>query len=155
MQNESLYEDGNGGQLFLRNFEIIQTEGLATLAYLKMFGGNVEANTKKENLPGEILEDWWGNNPTDNSSKWINSNTERILRGVELTNQNLANIKEAVKKDLKSLEVYGKIEINISYPLLNTVKINIQIKEPTKKDSNSLILLWDATRNEVIEQNTI
>ena len=155
MQNESIYEDGNGGQLLLRNYEIIQTKGIAVLAYLKMFGGNIEENTQKVNSTGEIRNDWWGNNTTDDSNKWINSSTERILRGVELTNQNLANIKEAVKKDLKSLERYGKINIAVSYPLLNTVKINIEIIEPNKKEYNSLVLIWDATRNEIIEQNRI
>ena len=67
--NESIYEDGNGGSLLLRSYEIVQTNSLATLPYLLMFGGNVNEITKKENSTAELSIDWWGNKKKENYRK--------------------------------------------------------------------------------------
>lgn len=155
MQNNSIFEDGNGGQLVLRNNEIVQTNSLATLAYLNMFGGNVDAETQKENEVGELRFDWWGNDSTQNSSTWINSRTERILRGIEISSSARFKILEAVKYDNKSLEQYGSLGFEVTFPSPNRVKIVITISEPAKKRNQSLSIIWDATRNEVIEKNIL
>jgi len=153
--NESIYEDGNGGSLLLRSYEIVQTNSLAILAYLLMFGGNVNEITKKENSPAELSIDWWGNKKIDNSSKWINSETEKFIRGIALTSRNRSLIEQTVKRDVKSLEEFGKITVDVTYPELNRLKILITIKEPSAKNSTSLALVWDSTKNEVIEQNIL
>ena len=152
MINESIYEDGNGGQLLLQNNDIGQTESLATLAYLKMFGGNKASSTTKDNVVNELSTDWWGNYKTDPSDKWINSETERLLQGLALTSGSRIDLENAVKRDLKSLEQYGKIEVTVTFPRINTVKIDIVIIEPSRKNSTRLVLIWDATRKEMIEQ---
>lgn len=155
MINESIYESGNGGNLISQNNDIVMTEGLATLAYLKMFSGNVDADTKSDNNLGELRLDWWGNDTNENSDNWINSNTERILKGIELTGSSIAKIKQSVVNDLKPLEKYGKVEVSVTLPFINRAQINVSIKEPTKKDSNSLIVIWDATKKEIIEQKIL
>ena len=155
MINESIYEDGNGGQLLLKNNNIAQTSSIYTLAYLKMFGGNIEASTVKNNVVGAIRNDWWGNDVNENSSEWINSETERTLKGIALTTKNIYRIQQAVKKDLKSLEEFGAIEISITYPDINRVSIEILIKEPERKDNNRLIVIWDNTKNEIVNQEII
>lgn len=153
--NKSIYEDGNGGQTIQRNNEIVQTRGLGILAYLEMFGGNVEAETQKENNPGELHLDWWGNDSNLNSDTWINSRTEKVLRGIELSSSSIYTIKSAIQYDLKNLERYGKITINVTLPSLNTVKIDITIEEPSKKTEQRLTIVWNATRNEIIEKNIL
>ena len=155
MLNRSVFENGDGGNYLLRNYEIIQTESIVTLAYLLMFGGNVAEVTKKENNTGELRTDWWGNNPTDNSSKWINSRTEKTLRGAALTNQFKFEIEQAVKDDLKSLSEYGTVTVEVTYPSLNRIQITVTIAEPSVKSSNRLIIAWDATKNEIIEKQLI
>lgn len=155
MLNNSIYEDGNGGQLVLKNNEIVQTRSLATLAYLLMFGGNVEAETKKENAPGELKFDWWGNDPNLPSSTWINSRTEKTLRGIEISSSSRYRILEAVKYDVKSLDRYGDVTVEVAFTSVNNVKITITISEPSVVSDQNLTIIWDATRNEVIEKNII
>ncbi len=155
MLNESLHEDGNGGQLTLRSFEIEQTESIYTMVYLAMFAGQLQEATTKETVSGELFFTWWGNDTNDNSDKWINSNTERVLRGIELSSQSRFVIQRAVESDMQSLSQLGEFEVLITYPALNRVEINITIKEPGIKDSERLVLLWDATRNEIIERNIL
>jgi len=155
MINNSIFEDGNGGQLVLRNNEIVQTKSVATLAYLLMFGGNVAADTKKENARGELKFDWWGNDPTEPKANWINSKTERTLKGSELSSSSRYVIENAVKEDVKPLEKYGKVTVNVSFISINKIKIVISISEPDKINDQSLTLVWNATRSEIIEKNII
>lgn len=155
MINNTIFEDGNGGQLVLRNNEIVQTRSLATLAYLLMFGGNVEAETEKENAPGELKFDWWGNDPAKPSDTWINSRTEKVLRGIEISSSSRFTIEEAVKSDVKSLEQFGEVEVEVSFVSMSRVKIVITISEPSVKNDTSLTLVWDASRSEIIEKHII
>src|SRR6056297_540341 len=104
MLNYLIYEDGNGGQLSLSNNDIQRSESLYMLAYLNMFGGNVEASTVRNNPDGVLRQDWWGNDSELNSDTWINSETERTLRGIALNSANLEVIKQAVEKDNESLK---------------------------------------------------
>lgn len=151
MINETIYEDGNGGMLYNLNNDIARTESLNMLAYLEMFGGNKEASTKKENVQGQLRKDWWANDTSESSDKWINSETERTLSGIELSGRSIAKIKQSVVKDLKQLEQYGEIEVTVTLPGINKVKILVTIKEPSRKNSNTLIFIWDATKKEIIE----
>lgn len=155
MINSSIFEDGSGGQLVLRNNEIVQTKGLATIAYLLMFGGNVDAETQKENAPGELKFDWWGNDSSKPKSTWINSRTEKTLMGIALTSESRYIIEESVKYDVSSLSRYGKVSVNVIFTSVNRVNITITISEPDVVTDQSLSLTWDATRNEVIEKTII
>jgi len=147
MKNYTIYEDGNGGQLEVQSNDILTTDSLYTLAYLKMFGGNVEADTRPQSDVIELHSDWWGNDKTKPSDMWINSKTERTLKGIELSSRSLETIKQAVKQDLDSLTQFGGIEVTINIVSLNRVKITI---DTTQGDNLSMI--WDNTRNEVIQE---
>jgi hypothetical protein len=154
MLNFTLYENGNGGQLILANNEILHTRSLATLAYLKMFGGSVEANTVIDNPEASLRFDWWGNDPAQNSGSWINSNTERTLQGIPLNTANLFVIKKAVEKDVEILKKYGDVTVSVTYPEINQVKIVVTITEQPN-EASSLAIIWDASRNEVVQKNII
>ena len=155
MLNFTLYEDGNGGQLILRNNEILQTNSLATLAYLLMFGGNVEAETQKENAVGELKYDWWGNEPSKPSTTWINSQTENTLRGIEISSSSRFIIQQAVENDVESLKQYGEVEVEVTFQSSSRIKIDITITEPNAKSEKRLSIIWDASRNETIEKITL
>jgi hypothetical protein len=155
MMNFTIYEDGNGGQMVLRQNEILQTKSLATLAYILMFGGNREASTQKENQPGELKFDWWGNDPNENSENWVNSITENLLYGIEISSSSRFRIQAAVEEDVKSLSQYGEVTVEVTFPAINKVQITITIAEPNVKQEQRLDLVWDATRNEIIEKNIL
>lgn len=144
--NKSIYEDGNGGQLAFRNNDIMTTTSLSILAYLAMFSGNVEANTKPLSDVVELHYDWWGNDKSKQSDTWINSNTERILTGIALNSQSLEKIKQAIEKDTEFLSQYGTVIITVIIVSLSRVKITIE----TNQDDN-MSLIWDSTKNEIIE----
>lgn len=151
MLNKSIYESGNGGAIFIKNKAIQHTNTLNTQAYLLMFGGNKEASTKKDYSTNELRMDWWGNDINKNPSDWINSETERVLTGITINSQSTTKITNAIKKDLRKLEAFGEVDIQVIYPNRNTVKITITLTEKTNKTTSNLILVWDSTKNEVIE----
>jgi hypothetical protein len=142
MLNYSIYEDGNGGDLWVKNNRIQYTRALYVACYLRMFGGNTTSQ-----LPDGHIKSWWGND-INKPNEWVNSNTERVLLGMTITPRNTLLLEEAVKKDLKSLEKYGTISVQILLPLLNRVTIRITIE---KSEKNSFDVVWDATSKEVIE----
>lgn len=144
--NKAIYEDGNGGQLSFRNNDIMTTKSLSVLAYLAMFGGSREGNTKPLSDAIELHYDWWGNNKNRQSSTWINSNTERVLSGIVLNSRSLEKIRQAIEKDTEKLTQFGTLNITVNIVTLNRVKIIIEVQQ-----GDSLSLIWDNSRNEIIE----
>lgn len=147
MKNELIYEAGGGGDMFIQGNNIVTTDSIYCSIYLCLFGGNREASTKRDNDVKEIREDWWGNSVGE-SSKWINSETERVLTGITLTNSNLTLIKQAVEKDLKKLSGYGEFTVEVSFLGQNKLRIDITAEQIDGESDVSFV--WDATKNEVI-----
>lgn len=146
MLNKTIYEDGNGGQLEFANNDILTTDGLLILAYIAMFGGNREASTKPESDVIELNFDWWGNDKSNQSNTWINSETEKALIGATLNSQGLETIKQAIKSDVSFLEDFGELDIVVQIIGLNQLKITISLNQ-----QDNLSLIWDSTRNEIIQ----
>ncbi len=155
MLNFSIYEDGNGGQQFLSKTDVQQTESLATLAYLAMFKGNVASSTERGSTDKGINLDWWGNASEKAADRWINSETEKVLRGSDTSMAALYRIEAAAKKDTESLKQYGAVEVAVSFPGVNKVEIHVTITEQDVEKSDSLKVIWDASRNEVIQKITL
>ena len=149
MLNKIMYENGNGGQTLIRSNDVQTTRSLFPMVYIRLFGGNREGNTSINRLNSELNKGWWGNSPT-NKKDWINSDTERLLKGISTTYANKKRIEDAIKRDLKDLQQYGKQTIEVTYPSLNRVSMYIQIARGNSTEKYSI--LWDATINEVIEQ---
>lgn len=145
--NKTIYDDGNGGQLAIRNNDILTTSSLFTLAYLAMFGGNKLSNTVAEISQNELQYDWWGNYRSTPSSAWINSSTERVLTGIELNSQTIESIKQAVTEDVRFLSDFGELTVNVNIVSLNRVKISVTLNQ-----EDIISIIWDNTINEVIEQ---
>ena len=61
MEDILLYETGNGGDLLLQNKDIELVNPLYQQVYVALFGGNIQAITKGDEIEGQIREDWWGN----------------------------------------------------------------------------------------------
>lgn len=150
MQNISLYENGNGGAVEFKRNNIQLTNSLYTAIYIKLFGGNIGSSTELNRIAGEYTKGWWGNKVSDGKENWINSETERTLRGIDTTPRSLQKIKNSAEKDLESLSKFGDITVEVSMPQLNRVSINIQVKEIIGE--SSITFTWDSMRKEVIEQ---
>jgi len=143
-----IFEDGNGGAVNIASNDYTMTRSIYTMIYVALFGGNVAQSSSNETEAGELINDWWGNNKNADPSSWINSETERSLRGVDTTQKTAIRIKKAVLKDIEKYKYLGEQEVLISFPTLNHVKITVIIKEPEK--TSNISITWDATKKEAI-----
>jgi len=122
-----LFNTTDGGEINHVNGEPELTGGFETMIYLCLFGGNLDDDgteaTKKYT--------WWGNIDEQDPDKIYVSRTQDILRGIPLITGNLPIIKAAVLEDLKVFSDAGianKIEVTVSIPALNTLKIEGSIE---------------------------
>lgn len=148
MINQMLYENGNGGSKSITGNDIAVTGSLYTMIYIALFGGNVEADTKATEQEDNFDNSWWGNFKNESPDTWINSKTERVLIGADTTFRTGIEIKKAVKADLKRFQKYGDIEVDITFPRLNWIDIDIAIGEP--ENQTNISITWDATKKEAI-----
>jgi phage gp46-like protein len=147
-----IYESGSGGEMEILNSDLVLTETIFQTIYLALFGGNIESNTA-DNVPKSVERlDWWGNellNPNE-SSKWFNSDTERILTNVTINSQGRQLIEQAVKNDLEFLADVIEVTIDVSITSIDTVKISIFISEFENQTNRQLEMVWNNAKNELI-----
>lgn len=150
MLNRTLYDNGNGGYNDVKSGNYSQTTTLGTLVYLALFRGNREGSTVRQTARGQYHYDYWGNDKDLNSSTWVNSETQRTLEGIVLNAKSVETIKRSVVKDTKHLKKYGNVDVFVSIPLRDRVEIRVTITEPSNQNNNELSIIWDASRNEII-----
>ncbi len=153
MINESIYQSGQGGKLYVKSNDIQLTSSLSQEIFIAMFGGNREQSTTFQDTSDQLNDSWWGNTRQGDPEDLVNSETERVLMGSDLSFQSLARIEAAVKADTDKFKKYGTVEVQVNVPDVNRIEILVKVIEPEKENKFSLI--WDSTRNEVIEQLTI
>jgi len=146
-----LIETGNGGDLFLLGSDLAQVQGFENMPYIALFGGNVLQSTPQTREPNEQAFDWWGNAllMPNLPSQQFNSQTERVLNSVSLTSGNLSTIQNAVNADLDFMKEFADISVSVSIISVNTVKIQIEIKEPDNLTANQFIYIWDGTAKDL------
>ncbi len=148
-----LYESGSGGEMLLKNDDIEAIHGLTNQVYLALFGGNIEQSTSEDLDLIQVREDYWGNNYFDDEFQF-NSELEKTLMTVVLNTNGLSIIKDAVEKDLDYLKKYAEIDVDVSMIKVNFVEILIILHEPDNI-STRIKLIWDGTKNELIENITL
>lgn len=148
----ALYESGSGGELLVLNNDISLVETLYQQVYLRLFGGNVEANTTGTEIEGQQRNDWWGNALlfSNRKDKQFNSNTERVLDNVTLNTAGRIDIKRAVESDLNNLSNIADIIVNIVILSHNKVEISVLLQKPEDIEDKILQFIWDNARKEVI-----
>ena len=149
-----LIETGSGGDIFLLGNDLAQTLGFENMPYIGLFGGNVAQDTPQTRLAGEQDFSWWGNAllMPNLPGQQFNSQTERVLNSVALTSGNLSKIQNAVNADLLYMQDFAQITVNVSIISVNTVKIQIFIKQPDNLTSNEFIFIWDGTAKDLAGQ---
>ena len=149
----SIYETGNGGDLILKNGDLEITEGLTNQPYLAHFGGNKEASTTGEEIQGTERLDWWGNSFFINDEAGqMNSELERALDKNNLSSSGRIEIENQAKEDLKFLADVAEISTNVSILDDDKVQISDKLSQP---DNEKFLFIWDATKNELIEDKII
>jgi hypothetical protein len=143
-----IYESGNGGELSLKNGDIESTDGLSNMPYLAHFGGNTEASTTENEETGEDRKDWWGNQFLEEQHQ-MNSTLEKSLDEIALTSSGRAKIERDAKKDLEFMAEFADINCEVSIPGLNKIVVSDKINQSV------VDLIWNATKDELIEEITI
>ncbi len=144
------YETFSGGSKFFFNKEkdLQVTRSLFTYVYALVFGGNVEAKTTGSEQPREKRYDYWGNSCfyQNNPDKWFNSEFEKALNETELSSVGRVKLENALKNDVKRLEVFG--EVSVSVKIVGTDHI---LAEIYLEDVGRFTLTWKAN----VEENII
>ena len=122
-----LYQTVDGGNIDVSSGITEMTAGFETMAYLSLFGGNLED-------PGDddTKYQWWGNYLETDPARQYRSKTQYILKSIPATSGNLVRIQDAVVSDLSRdfivTGIANNIEVAVSIPALNRVQIDIQIE---------------------------
>lgn len=152
-----LHESGSGGDLTITANDLLIGESLFQQVYLALFGGNLEASTRGDELFSEERFDWWGNSLflKDDPSKQFNSITEKTITEVALNSQGRLKIISAINNDLDYLKSFLKIDIDVSFLGATKIQITIIFSKKEGNDSKVLQLVYDNAKNELITQKTI
>jgi hypothetical protein len=145
MRDIMIYESGNGGEINIENGIIEETSAIFNQIYLAHFGGNLEASTTGEEQEGKERFDWWGNGFLDAENQ-MNSNLERSLNENTITSYGRNFIERAAKEDIEYLSNMAEIETTVSIVSFDKLKIFHKINQ------TQVNYIWDATKNEVIEE---
>ena len=157
MEDILLYETGNGGDLLLQNKDIELVNPLYQQVYVALFGGNIQAITKGDEIEGQIREDWWGNSLffQEQPAKQFNSETEKILNETALNSAGRIAILRAVERDLNYLRNICDIAVNVVILSTDKVKISVAIRQPQNQQDTTLQFIWDSAKDEIILSQTI
>lgn len=152
-----LYLIGDGGEITVDSDDIGLIEVLYNQVLLALFGGNVEASTLGNEIPGQIREDWWANPllfPNDPGSQF-NSLTEKALNEEVLNSTGRTNIGRAVDADLQYLKTIANISTNVVILSTNKVQISVTLSQPGNLQDKTFVFIWDNAKNELISNQII
>lgn len=119
------FQTVDGGEINSVNGVVEMGSGLATAAYLSLFGGNEDDDGSDGSS-----ENWWGNLDETEVSKQYRSRTQFLLKSLPATSANLRSVEDAANFDLARMTDTGAaetIEVVASIPGLNKLKIIITI----------------------------
>ena len=145
------FETGDGGDVILRGNDVVLSEGLFTMTYLGLFGGNTEDQQNNDGMN----YGFWGNQllHSDEANTHQSSETEKTLNQVVLNSQGRAEIAAAIQRDLAFMKDIGNIEVNVALDRDN--KVLLQIKVTELAENNLFSFLWDGVQLQEISKRTI
>jgi hypothetical protein len=151
MADLKMIETGNGGDLVLAGNDLEIINGFQNMPYLGLFGGNVEASTQGAKPDGELAFDYWGNNLLMENDKTIqfNSEFEKRLTDVIINSAGRIQLERTIKTDLDFMANFSILSAEVFLVSNDRIQINITIKEPDNLQSNELVYIWDATKDEL------
>lgn len=135
-----LFQTIDDGEIDITDGIAAMDSGLATAAYLAMFGGNEE-----DNGIGDNKFQWWGNLDETEPSKKYRSQTQFLLKSIPAISSNLLRIEEAVKSDLDffiEINASNEVKVEVTIPGLNKVNISGSIIAEGVEESFSFTENW-------------
>jgi phage gp46-like protein len=117
----------DGGEIRIEGGRLDMGPGLATAAYLSLFGGNDDDSGIQADDPKQ----WWGNLVELDEQRFMRSETQHLLRSLPATSGNLRRIEEAAGRDLAWLveaDVADEVTPTASMPGINRVALDIEIR---------------------------
>lgn len=152
-----LFESGSGGELSLLNNDLELSESLFQVIYISLFGGNLEASTKGNEVDGQERFDYWGNQLlfSEQPQKQFNSETERVLNTTVLNSSGRILIQQAVETDLNFLNQIAQTQIEVSILDENQLQILIRMQALSNQQTTTLTFVYNNASNEIINQRTI
>ncbi len=137
-----LFHTADGGEIEFINGQPTMSDGLATAAYLSLFGGNEQDS----GLQGDDRRQWWGNFGETDPARVYRSRTQNILRAIPAIPANLRRVEDAASADLAWLldEVASAVDVAASMPTLNRVVIDIGVTVGSLVYELSFASKWSA-----------
>lgn len=144
MPDVKIYQEPDGGNVTIENGITELDDGLASAAYLSMFGGN-EDDTGAANDPNE----WWGNQLEDDTARMYRGETETTLRNLPAIPASLRKVEEAMRRDLAwflSSNIASSVTAEASIPGVDRVRLVVTIKAEGNESQFEYVENWKATR---------
>lgn len=157
MTDLALHETGSGGDLQLKGNDLDTSGSIYNLIYMALFGGNPKASTTGEELETEQRQDHWANALIDQDLPefQFNSELEETLNSVALNSSGRLQIEEAAKNDLEFLKDVAEITVTARIIEIDKIELRILAQEPGNLQEQAFIFIWDATKQELIENRII
>lgn len=113
-----VYETGSGGDVLIRNNDIVMSFGEENVPYLSHFGGR----------------EWWGDDLLVFGNQRHLATTEKVINTVPLTSNGRVKIEEAMNKDLDYLaeEIPGtKSKVSVAINNSNKISADVEVNGQT------------------------
>lgn len=144
MPDVKIYQEPDGGNVTIENGITELDDGLASAAYLSMFGGN-EDDTGQADDPNE----WWGNLLEDDTARMYRGETETVLRNLPSIPASLRKVEEAMRRDLAwflSSNIASSVTAEASIPGVDKVRLVVTIEANGNESQFEYVENWKATR---------
>jgi len=126
-----IYQINDDGEIEYREGRVsIDEDGLASAAFLSLFGGNEDDSGLTEDDPRE----WWANKiETDDAQKY-RSQFQHLVQALPAISANLRRLEDAAAADLAWMteSLVDSVTVAVSIPKLNRVKTEITFEVRNK-----------------------
>lgn len=140
-----LFHTVDGGEIEILGGQPTMSDGLATSAYLSLFGGNEDDAV----LDGTLHLSWWGNFDELEAARQYRSQTQHLLRALPARAANLRRVEDAAKADLAWMleEVASRVSCSASMPGRNQLSLDVEVEVRTgTKYRWSFTSVWGASQ---------
>lgn len=143
-----MFETGNGGDLRLQGNDLEKAYSFENMPYLALFGGNPTESTPTSRNVDEQAFDFWGNNLffPKNKTVQFNSETEKLLNSVGLNSGGRILIENAIKKDIKYLQEFAELKVNVVVSGIDNLSIGVEMVQPENGVERRFMYIWDGAR---------
>ena len=125
MTDVHLFNEVDGGNIQFINGKIVTSDGLASAAYISMFGGN-ELDSGNE---ADDAKQWWGNLTEEAAERKQRSETQHLMFESPAIPANLRLLEEAAQRDCAWMlnDFATEVSALASLVAINRVKLELSV----------------------------